>query len=152
MKRSKLYNVIFPLWFAFFMPPLVFITLIGNLVIDGLVIYLTLKLSKVLVPNDILKKIILKAWGLGFVADILGAGLIFLSSEYFNLNFYRIWDNGTEFIIVSGVILLIGLVIGLFNYIICRKASLSGEISRRVALSMGIITAPWMFLIPTPWV
>ena len=38
MKYIKLNNVIFPIWFLLFFPPVIFITLIGNFVIDSIVL------------------------------------------------------------------------------------------------------------------
>ena len=37
MKDLKTYNVIFPIWFLLFYPPIIFITLIGNYIIDSIV-------------------------------------------------------------------------------------------------------------------
>lgn len=38
MKQIILYNIIFPIWFLLFFPPVIFITLAGNLIIDSLVL------------------------------------------------------------------------------------------------------------------
>ena len=38
VKKVKLYNVIFPTWFLMFFPPVILITLLGNFVIDSLVL------------------------------------------------------------------------------------------------------------------
>jgi len=38
LKDIKFYNIIFPLWFVLFLPPVIFITLVGNFVIDSLVV------------------------------------------------------------------------------------------------------------------
>jgi len=36
MKQIKLNNVIFPIWMLLFIPPVIFIALIGNFIIDSL--------------------------------------------------------------------------------------------------------------------
>lgn len=38
MRDIKLYNVIFPIWFIMFYPPIILVTLAGNFIIDSLVL------------------------------------------------------------------------------------------------------------------
>ena len=45
MKQIKLYNVIFLIWILLFFPPVIFITLIGNFMIDTLVIIFVMLVS-----------------------------------------------------------------------------------------------------------
>ena len=82
MKDIKLYNVIFPLWFVLFLPPVILITLVGNFVIDSLVVIACFFIFKL---ADIQKSLIefykgsiLKVWIFGFIADIIGASILFI--------------------------------------------------------------------------
>lgn len=76
MKTVKLYNMIFPIWFLIFLPPVAFIMLFGNFIIDSIVViscYYFLKLTKLdLKLEEFYKSCIFKVWGYGFLADIIG--------------------------------------------------------------------------------
>lgn len=78
-KDMKLYNVIFPIWMLFFLPPVRLVILPANFVIDSLVFRLAAKVSKLQGIASLYKKSILKIWGFGFLADIIGAGFLFLA-------------------------------------------------------------------------
>jgi hypothetical protein len=148
MRDIKLYNVIFPLWFIIFIPPYIFIPLLGNLMIDGLVIYLTLRASKSILTKGQLGKIVLYAWSFGFFADLLGAGLLFLFSMYLQIDSYRIWTDPLTVFFYLFSVGVTGLIIFGFNNWLLKKNNISDQVSRRVGLAMGIITAPWLFLVP----
>ena len=78
MKRSvKLYNVLLPIWILYFFPQVWLITLPGNLLIDCLVLLLTLAALKHTGKRAVLKKLWWKFWLLGFLADFIGAALLF---------------------------------------------------------------------------
>ncbi|MDO4714625.1 MAG: hypothetical protein Q4B28_08600 [bacterium] len=78
-KDIKLYNVIFPIWMLFFLPPVWLVVLSANFVIDSLVFRLAAKVSKLQGIASLYTKSILKIWGFGFLADIIGAGFLFLA-------------------------------------------------------------------------
>jgi hypothetical protein len=66
---------------AIFIPPFTLIPLLGNLLIDGSVIYLTLKRNNVRLEGRKLRMLILLAWVMGFVVDLIGVGLLFLLND-----------------------------------------------------------------------
>jgi len=148
MNNSKLYNIIFPLWTLIFFPPYIFLVLIGNLIIDSLVIFLTTYLNRIKLSRKELKTIIIRAWAFGFGADLIGVFLLFLLSTTFKFNGYNAFESlEAAFSFIASVILA-GMLIAFFNYRQCRKF-MDGKIARKVGIAMGIITAPWMFFIPT---
>ncbi len=152
MNNLKLNNLIFPLWFIFFIPPVVFVTLLGNLVIDGAVIYSTLRLNKIILDRHQITALILKAWIFGFLADIVGAAVIFFFTVNFHFEHYKIWNSPKTITLFLFAVCLTGVIIYIVNHWLCQKEQLSKKVSVRVGITMAIITAPWMFLIPTPWV
>lgn len=81
-KDVKLYNMIFPLWTLFFLPPAWLVVLPANFVIDSLVFRLAAKVSKLQGVASLYKKSILKIWGFGFLADIIGAAFLFLAFAF----------------------------------------------------------------------
>lgn len=167
MKQVKLYNVIFPIWFLLFFPPVIFITLAGNFIIDSLVILLCYSVFKLKdIQNDMkffYKKTITKVWLFGFLADIIGAAILFLIGilgdswgmpyELVSAINYDLFSNPLAVIIVIFAMLVSGIFIFLFNYRITLKKIISdNHIRFKVALTIAIITIPWTFLIPTKWV
>lgn len=82
MKQIKLYDLIFPIWILVCFPPVIFITLIGNFVIDSLIIivcFFVFKLANI--QNSLktfYKKSISKVWQFGLLADIIGAAILFV--------------------------------------------------------------------------
>ena len=74
-KPLKLYNVIFPFWLILFWPspPVILLTLLGNLAIDCLVVFLVLLALKHPARGSVLKRCWWKVWLLGFLSDIIGA-------------------------------------------------------------------------------
>jgi len=166
MKEVKLYNVIFPIWFLLFFPPIIFITIAGNYVIDSIVIiacFFIFKLSQFQESlKTFYKKSILKVWGLGFLADIIGAAILFvlgILGDYFGLpndliagiNFDPFSQPLAVAIIVFSM-LVSGILIFIFNYYFVFKKQIEDKKLRfKVALTIAVITIPWTFLLPTKW-
>lgn len=165
-KEIKLYNVIFPIWFLLFFPPVIFFTLIGNFIIDSIVIalcYAVFKLSAA-IPDlkSFYKRSILKVWLLGFAADIAGAVLLFavgsfgsqigIPNKYLTGINYDPYGNPASLLILVFAMLVSAALILFFNY----KYTFAGQIENKklrfkVALTIAIITMPWTFLLPTKW-
>ncbi|SEN55743.1 hypothetical protein [Lihuaxuella thermophila] len=151
----KLYNVIFPLWIAVFLPPYTLIPLLGNLIIDGLVITFTLKWNRVSLERKKLWGLIFKAWGFGFLADLVGVMIVLTTSVLLDrltgyvLDYYFIWDDPVSVVFSLLVVAACGFLIFLFNRRLAKNAGLEEGIALRMGLAMGIITAPWLFLIPS---
>lgn len=148
-KKDSLYNVIFPLWAIFFMTPLILIPLIGNLIIDGMVISITLRLIKTHLPWKRLREIILKAWGIGFGSDLVGFAVLLTITGFTRINEFNPFVDGRTLFAYLFAICVSGISIFGFNYKILRREGLGKKSSIIVSLAMGITTAPWMFLIPT---
>jgi len=153
MRRIYHYNVIFPLFITIFLPPFIIIPLLGNLLIDGLVYYLFLQRMQIRLNFPQLLSLVLPAWILGFAADILGVVILIAAEEILplHLDVVRIWSNVPTLVLVLVTILLVGFIIYHFNRWLLKRRGLSTANASIIALAMGIITAPWFFLIPTTW-
>jgi hypothetical protein len=163
MRKPKgiiLYDLIFPLWMAMYFSPLILIPLIGNLVIDGAVISLALRKNGVRLERNTLWKWILSAWGLGFLADVIGTLLLIsiysvtapkLHVFSSNLAYGGIGKDPLSTLVLLLVTAFCGWLIYRFNRRLGREAGVEEAVAHRVALAMGIITAPWLFLVPTEW-
>ena len=165
VKKVKLYNVIFPTWFLMFFPPVILITLLGNFVIDSLVLLACFYAFRLMHLGSFKKfytASVLKVWLFGFLADAAGAALLFMSqfiipalglphSLEYAINFDPFSHVGGLIIIVIAV-LVSGLLIFLFNYRITFNRLIADEVLRfRLALAIAVVTMPWTFLLPTKW-
>ncbi|MBO8171783.1 MAG: hypothetical protein H0Z33_07830 [Bacillaceae bacterium] len=143
-----MYNVIFPLWMTVFMPPYLWLVLGGNLLIDALVILITLRLSRVKLAWKRELIFVISAWGFGFFADIIGAVYLFMVEAELEWVRHPLYEHLMSLWLYLFGIGLAGLLIFWFNSWFGKKLGLSPDIAKRVGLAMGIITAPWMFLLP----
>jgi len=166
MRQIKLYNIIFPIWFLMFFPPVIFITLMGNFIIDSFVIlacFFVFKLAnKQKNLKTFYKKSILKVWIFGFVADIIGAAILFVLGALANplglpnelitgINFDP-FGNPVAVIVIIFAMLVSATFIFIFNNIFTFKNLIEERMLRlKVAVTIAIITIPWTFLLPTKW-
>lgn len=166
MKEIKLYNVIFPIWFLMFFPPIIFATLAGNFIIDSLVILVCFYVFKLADSQSNLKtfykKSILKVWILGFLADIIGAAILFatgilgdsfgLSHKLISAINYDPFSHAGAVIITIFAMLVSSFFIFLFNYrITLQNQILERQLRLKVAFTIAIVTIPWTYLLPTKW-
>lgn len=150
MKDIKLYNVFFPIWLIMMIPPFVFVVAAVNLVIDGAVILIMLRRDKVSMERNKLMASILGAWGFGMLADYIGMLMLLILAMNFRFpDVYNIWTDPLSLAVYVAVIAVVGWGIYKFNYHMFLKKGLDRGISRKIGVAMGIITAPWTFLIPS---
>ncbi|WDC84260.1 hypothetical protein PL321_18955 [Caloramator sp. mosi_1] len=163
MKNVKLYNIIFPLWLLMFLPPLIIITLLGNYLIDSLVLidcFYGFKLANNgFNLKEFYKKHILKVWGFGFLADFIGAVVIFIINSLegvFELNWRFInsinfdpFESMLAVIVVLICIAISGFFIYFFNYRYVFNKIEDKAQRHKLALSIALITMPWTFLVPS---
>lgn len=158
-KMKKIYNVIFPIWLIFIMPPIILLVLPSNFIIDSLVLIIGLKILKINNFGKVYKKSIFKVWGLGFLADIVGALLLFITQFSFNDFLYDnllqpiMWNPFTSplaLIYVLVVVSICGYLIYCGNYhLVFKKSELDDKQKKFVSMLLAIITAPYLFLLPT---
>ncbi len=164
MKEIKFYNVIFPIWFLLFFPPVIFITLFGNFLIDSLVIIATFFILKMSIHQmelkSFYKKSIIKVWLFGFAADLIGAAVLFgmtligdqlgLPYEIMSAVNYDPFSNTAALAVVIAAMLISGLFIFIFNYCFTFARHIEDKRLRfKTALTIAVITIPWTFLLPT---
>lgn len=168
MKQVKLYNVIFPIWVIMFFPPIILITMIGNFIIDSLVVIICFYAFKLANEQRKLGSFymhsIWKVWIFGFIADIIGAVFLFtigllddfqfmnLPNDLINGIFYDPFSDPLAVLVILISILISGAFIFLFNYkLIFREQIEDQKLRLKVALTIAIVTMPWTFLVPTKW-
>jgi len=168
MKPKRLYNIIFPIWILFLFPQFWFLAIPLNYGIDLLVTGFSLKKQQITPRKPILKKVILRVWIAGFLADGIG-GLLLFSVNFLPVSsttaFGRFWydrfiygvmmDPFSSFFALAWV-LLCTAVSGWFIYLFNSRWSfetsgLSKEVIRKTAKMLAVCTAPYLFLLPTVW-
>ena len=161
MKRPvKLYNVLFPIWVLYFFPQVWIITLPGNLLIDCAVLLLTLTALRHAGKKAVLRQLWWKFWLLGFAADAVGVAWMFLGFLLY-LPFGSVWENSVGHIMhnpfahpAAFLWTLIGVALaGVCIYLFDKKAMgrcelLAPREKHIIALTMAVVTAPWLFFIP----
>lgn len=160
-KETRLYNVIFPLWMLLIFPQTWLVAAPANFIIDFAVLYFTMKKLGVEQPKEKTKKVIIKVWLCGFAADIVGGLLMFLSgSGTGNTQFYKMvsramynpFKNIYAFGWTTMCVAIAAVIIYLLNFHFCLdKRQLEKAHTKKVSVAMAVITAPYLFLLPTTW-
>lgn len=166
MKReNRLYNIIFPIWILWLIPITWLVVLPVNFLVDLLVVVITLKFLKADNVKSVVKSSIWKVWIFGFAADFIGTAFMFLAgfieikdpeiSNWWwqNLAYgvnYNPFSSIYAFLYTTVCVIISGCCIYLFNYkISLRKADLPEDQIKKLALSLAVITAPYLFFLPT---
>lgn len=153
--ETKIYNVLFPLWLLLWVPsPLWLILIPANYLIDRAVLKFSL-------PEDEMRErfLIAGTWKIclaGFASDIAGSlillGILGLadlpSSVSYALQFNAFLDPAA-LVLTLAAIAVSGILIFLLDERILTKAGLPLTRARRSAMLLAIITAPYLFLIPS---
>ncbi len=157
MREEKLYNIIFPIYMLWLVPPIFFLFAALNFIIDSLVILAAEKALKIDEIFSKYKKVILKAWAFGFIADFIGALFLFgVSNLLDHLKIpityhiaYNPFGNVYAFLVTILGILIASILIYVFDKKISfKKVEWSEREKKIMALVMAIATAPYLFLLP----
>lgn len=145
-KKTKLYNVLFPIWLLWLYPLLWLIIIPGNFIIDSLVLLLSMYILKINNKKQFYKKSILKVFLFGMLSDIIGTLYLFLMMFVFEIG-----NMGDELYLTTPGVIVSALMIFIFNYFITFR-----KINKKERLKLSIIfavaTAPYTFLIPLNWI
>lgn len=151
-KDTRLYNVIFPIWFLLLFPALWLVMLPVNFIVDSLVLLLCARRQQLTNKAQLWKKSILPIWLIGFLSDIIGAGLtvlLFYLQTELNIPFPNpILFPGTCLISLPGVILAGVLIYFMNKRFSFRKSELDAGAIHKLCLYLAIFTAPYTMLIP----
>lgn len=162
-KGVKLYNLLFPIWILWIIPITWIVVLPANFVIDLLVVVLTMKYLKIAEIKKKAQAVIFRVWIMGFVADFIGTIAMFLSGSVPELDGtwfdnmasavnYNPFEHIFAFVWVTICVIVTSFFIYLFNNKWCLKeAGLDDKQRKRVALSLAVFTAPYLFYLPTKW-
>ncbi|MGI6257721.1 MAG: hypothetical protein ACOYJU_06605 [Anaerovoracaceae bacterium] len=168
--KIKLYNVLFPMYMLWILPPIVLVLIPANFVIDSIVLVATLSILQ-LPKKEIYKMTIVPIWGFGFLADLIGSAFLFCISQYVcdfvigNSLFSEAAQEATSSVrkaieynpfsevpalfITLFAIAISGFCIYKFNVKITLKhVDIISPHKKRIALALAIFTAPYTLLVP----
>lgn len=159
-KEIRLYNVLLPIWILIFWPSWLWLILIpGNLAVDCLVTFLALCALKHGSKRAVLGKTWWRFWLLGFLADAVGAawmmlgwfliGLPALDGLVTYVELLRPWTDPVAFLWTLAGVAVAGVCIYFFDKRAMKTVdALDKRQKHAVALTMAIVTAPWLFFLP----
>lgn len=165
-KPVRLYNVIFPFWLILFWPtpPVILLTLFGNLAIDCLVVFLALLALKHPARGSVLKRCWWKVWLFGFLSDLIGALWLALGmlgawaleaggagwvSDFAMAMTVNPFRHPLALVWTAIGVALSGVCIYFFDRRVLRKTpELDDRQAHTLALTLAIATAPWLFFVP----
>ena len=160
MKQVRFYNVIFPLWLLIMFPIPAVATLLcvlGNGLIDALVLYFGAKRQRVTMGKMTFVKTWLKVFVTGWTMDFLVALVLLLVSivlpyELASAIQFDAFSHWGAFVIVTCAVVLTAYLIYVVNLKLSfRKLDISIEQKKKMALYMAVWTAPYLFYLPTIW-
>ena len=165
MKKNdkRLYNVLFPIWLLVFFPSYLWLILIpANYLIDRII--LKWSLGDMQDKGVFCRKNTWKICLAGFLGDFVGAIALFFVSQLLSgfggkrMSFFQMAGEGIMFdpftnilavLIVVGAIALSAFSIFNLDKSILGKTELEPKQVNRTAIKLAIITAPYVYLIPT---
>ena len=109
-----------------------------------------------------------KGWIFGFIADFIGTASMVMSNlidfnyktqlgkwwytNIANAVCYNPFESVFSVLWVTVCVIITAFLIYLFNYKFClNKLNLLDEQKKKIALSLAIFTAPYLFYLPTAW-
>ena len=158
MKKNRIYNLLLPIWLLWLVPQIWLILLPGNLIVDCLVLFLTLLALKHTQKGAVLKKLWWKIWLLGFAADAVGVLWMILGlftgewSPWMDRNLSSMlhdpFASPLAFLWTLAGVALAGVCIYFFDRRAMKSCTLLTAREKHIAaLTLAVVTAPWLFLI-----
>ena len=143
-KDVKLYNLILPTYvILYFSPGTAVITMLGNFIIDSIVLLIASKLIYKEIAGKFYIKTIWKVWLSGYASDIIGVIYLLLISTSIRNASSDIWSFLTKF----SAVILAGFFIFVFNYYISfSKAEMTKSQKFKTSLAYAVFTAPYTIL------
>ena len=148
-KDIKLYNVIFPVWMLILFPMMWLIVIPANFVVDSLVLIGCMHFLKIDNKKSFYLKKIFWIFGFGFLADIIGSGLMLLAMMFTPIGNYV--EMADELFLTIPALVVAAALIFVLNYFVTFKKD-EKNIRLKISLIFAIVTAPYLYLFPSSWV
>ena len=162
-RKTRLYNILFPIFILVSVPSPLWLVLIPlNYVWDNFILSRSLKVLPE--REQFCSRNSWKICMAGFISDIAGALFLFLEmlicGKYFPDFSDRIgyglsmdpFYNIESFLSTLTAVFLSALLIYFIDRTILRKNGLEVDIASLAARNLSLLTAPWLFFIPSKWI
>lgn len=158
-KEIKLYNVMFSVWLLFLFPVSWLLILPANFIIDSVVLLVALWAIKSENIKETYKKTILYVFLFGFLSDFVG-GLLLLLTQFMGDSgwIYEFivapvaanpFDNVYALFYTILAVVVSGILIYVFNRFVSFRKLENNRTKKILALTLALVTAPYLFLLPT---
>jgi len=141
--------VVLPLWMTMHMTPWLVVTLIGNFLLDTVVLLVVLKAFQVPMKKDVKIRTVLMAWVFGFICDFVIVIIILILAN--SIPEFDIYDPYSH---LSGIIVMIMMIIismvltfYMIRYLMNRVAVKANH-AIQISIVMALCTVPYYILIP----
>lgn len=170
-KDKKLYNMIFPPYIEFLFTPLVFIPIIGNFIIDGLLMLVITFILFKRFHKDFYIRTVFIAYGLGIAADFVGlifcfipelAGGVYLLLSDYHFHHFDSYFFAHFFLFNQSLFIVIGFVVAIICLFFYHFFLTFGVINRRYRIKrwqrivfsamLAVFTAPITYFVPYEWI
>ena len=154
----------YPIWLEWLIPLTWTVIFPVNFLMNLLVLLLTMKYLRISNRKQNAKAVILRVWVMEGATNLIGTTIMLIITQF---DFGRndvwwekicdgIWNNPCNnfgaFSLLTLCIVLVAYYIYRFNYKWClEKADLDDTQRKKVALSLAVFTAPYLFYLPTEW-
>lgn len=153
MKKTVIYNFMFPLWAVYVFPPFLLVTIPVNIAIDFLAVWLAQKLLKINLPENFLYHNLWKIVLIGYLSDLVGVAFISIFSTLFNFIGLELsygtwgWSDPLYFLLRIMAILIAAWCIYYLNHRFLPKTAFTVVDRKKLLLCLALFTAPYLFLI-----
>ena len=164
MRRPlPVFNLLLPIWLLIWFPSLLWVILIpANFLVDYLVLRWSLKDMED--RSEFCKKNVWKVCAIGFISDFMGTLVLIIAmvvlGEFDDQTLVEIgsalgfnpFGNIVAFVITVIAIIVAGICIFFLDRWILNNSALDREYAQKAAFRLALITAPYLFLIPSTFV
>ena len=141
INQTKLYNVVFPIWFIWVYPQTWIYIILGNFLIDSVIYVISMNILKMENKMDLYKGNIFAIFMFGLLSDFFGSMFILL------LNACGLGVGSDDYLYISIAVLISAVLIFVFNYF-CTFRDLNKRDRLVLSLIFSILTPPYTFFFP----
>jgi len=150
-------EIAYPTWFLLYVPPILFLTLLVNYIYGAAVFTCLSVCLKCKTKWKLYKQTFLGIWVVGIAGDV-GATVLFLLVSFVAPSVQFLYDAVVQpFSSVLGFItaFIVILAAGYLKYVLNRKVVfkktdlLDDKSKKYMSLLLGLLTAPWTYIVPT---
>jgi uncharacterized membrane protein YwzB len=100
--------------------------------------------------TEVFIRTITMAWILGFSADIVSLVFLQLTARALkDMDYYNMYSNGISIIVHLATVIISAVLTFFLTRFLFQRVAISTKIAFKMAIIMSILSAPWLFIVPT---